>query len=59
MQEIAIVYAVVAWLAGWDIDLAVIVARGPLMVDPVLKFVVVTICLVVVLVKLAQAHWLW
>jgi hypothetical protein len=59
VQEIAIVYFVVAWLAAWDIDLAVIVARGPLTVDPALKFVVVTICLVVVLVKLARAHWLW
>ena len=59
MQELAIVYGIVAWLAAWDIDLAVIVARGPLTVDPVLKFIVVTICLVVVLVKLARAHWLW
>ena len=59
MQEIAIVYFVVAWLEAWAIDLAVIVARGPLTVDPALKFVVVTICLVVVLVKLARAQWLW
>jgi hypothetical protein len=59
MQEIAIVYFVVAWLAAWDIDLVVMVVRGPLTVDPVLKFIVVTICLVVVLVKLARARWLW
>ena len=59
MQELAIVYGIVAWLAAWDIDLAIIIARGPLTVDPVLKFIVVTICLVVVLVKLARAHWLW
>jgi hypothetical protein len=59
VQEIAIVFVVVAWLTAWDVDLAVLVSRGPLTVDPAIKFVVVTVCLVVVLVKLARAHWLW
>jgi hypothetical protein len=59
MQEIAIAYVVVAWLTAWEVDLAVLVSRSPLTVDPALKFVVVTICLLVVLVKLARAHWLW
>lgn len=59
MMEIAVVYGIVAWLACWDIDLAVRLLPGPLTADLVLKFLVVTVCLVVVLVKLARAHWLW
>ena len=59
MQEVAIVYFVVAWLTAWDIDLAVRLLPGPLTADLALKFLVVTVCLVVVLVKSARAHWLW
>jgi hypothetical protein len=59
MQEVAIVYFVVAWLGAWLIDLVVIVARGPVLIDPVLKLVVVLLCFIVVIYKLAQHHWLW
>jgi hypothetical protein len=59
MQEIAITYFVVAWLAAWAIDLVVIVARGPVIIDPILKLIVVLLCLVVVLFNLAKHHWLW
>jgi hypothetical protein len=58
MQEKAIVYAIVAWLAAWLIDLMVIVARGPLLIDPALKLVVVLACLIVILVSLARHGWL-
>jgi hypothetical protein len=58
MQERAIVYFVVAWLACWLVDLVVIVARGPLVIDPVLKLVIVLVCLIVVLVGLGRSGWL-
>jgi hypothetical protein len=59
MQEIAIVYFVVAWLGAWLIDLVVIVARGPVLIDPVLKLIIVLLCFIVVIYKLSQHHWLW
>ena len=58
MQERAIVYAVVAWLACWLVDLIVIVARGPVLIDPILKLLIVLICLIIVLVGLARHGWL-
>jgi hypothetical protein len=58
MQERAIVYAAVAWLACWLVDLIVIVARGPVLIDPILKLVIVLLCLVIVLVGLARHSWL-
>lgn len=59
MQERAIVYFVIAWLGCWLVDLIVIVARGPVLIDPILKLVIVLICLIVVLVGLARHGWLW
>jgi len=58
MQEVAIVYFVVAYLAGWLVDLIVIVARGPVMIDPILKLVIVACCLAVVLSRLFGHGWL-
>jgi hypothetical protein len=58
MQEKAIVYAVVAWLACWLVDLIVTVVRGPLLLDPVLKFIIVLLCLAVVLIGLNRHGWL-
>jgi hypothetical protein len=58
MQERAIVYAIVAWLACWLVDLIVIVARGPVLIDPILKLVIVLLCLVIVLIGLARHAWL-
>jgi len=58
MQEKAIVYAVIAWLACWCVDLVVIVARGPVLIDPVLKLLIVLVCLIVVLLGLAKHGWL-
>jgi hypothetical protein len=49
MQERAIVYFVVAWLACWLVDLIVVVARGPLLIDPVLKLIIVLVCLAIIL----------
>ena len=58
MQEKAIVYFVVAWLGCWLVDLVVIVARGPLLIDPILKLVIVLLCLAVVLIGLQRHGWL-
>ena len=58
MQERAIVYFVVAWLACWLVDLIVIVARGPVLIDPILKLVIVLLCLAVILVGLSRTRWL-
>ena len=58
MQERAIVYFVVAWLACWLVDLIVIVARGPVLIDPILKLVIVLLCLAVVLIGLSRHGWL-
>ena len=58
MQEKAIVYAIIAWLACWLVDLIIIVARGPVLIDPILKLVIILICLVVILIGLAKHGWL-
>jgi hypothetical protein len=58
MQERAIVYFVVAWLACWLVDLIVTVARGPLLIDPVLKLIIVLICLAIILFGLSRHGWL-
>lgn len=58
MQERAIVYFVVAWLACWLVDLIVIVARGPVLIDPILKLIIVLACLIWVLIGLSRARWL-
>jgi len=59
MQEIGIVYFVVAWLSCWLIDLVMIVARGPVMIDPILKLIVILLSLGVVLHGLIKNKWLW
>jgi hypothetical protein len=58
MQERAIVYFVVAWLACWLVDLIVVVARGPLLIDPVLKLIIVLVCLAIILFGLSRHGWL-
>lgn len=65
MQAIAIVYAIVAWLACWLIDLIVVAARVPLggsysllAEAPILKLVIVLLSLVIILVGLAKHRWL-
>jgi hypothetical protein len=59
MQERAIVYGVIAWLACWLVDLVIIVARGPVLIDPILKLIIVLLCLIAVLIGLARHGWLW
>lgn len=58
MMEKALVYGVVAWLACWLVDLIVIVARGPVLIDPILKLIIVLLCLIIILVGLARHGWL-
>lgn len=58
-MERAIVYGVVAWLACWLVDLIIIVARGPVLIDPILKLVIVLLCLVAIVVGLQRQAWLW
>jgi hypothetical protein len=59
MLEIAVCYGILAWLGCWDVDLAVRLLPGPLTADLMLKFLIVTICLVIVLVAMARHGWLW
>jgi hypothetical protein len=58
MQEKALVYGIVAWLACWLVDLIIIVARGPVLIDPILKLIIVLLCLAVILLGLARNGWL-
>jgi hypothetical protein len=58
MQEKAIVYAIVAYLACWLVDLIRIIMVGPLFIDPILKFIIVLLCLAVILYSLSHARWL-
>jgi hypothetical protein len=58
MLTTAVAYYVTASLATWCIDLIVTVARGPVMIDPILKLIVVAICLGMVLVGLVRHRWL-
>jgi len=58
MQEVAIVYFVIAWLACWAVDLIIIVASRPIMLDPVVKLVIVLVCLIIILLRLARHGWL-
>ncbi len=57
MQERAIVWFVFAYLACWTVDLFVLVIRGPLLVDPILKLVFVLVSLVVVVIGMARLGW--
>lgn len=59
MLEVAVTYFTVAWLGCWAIDLVIIVARGPVLIDPILKLIVVLLCLIVVLIRLARHGWLF
>jgi hypothetical protein len=58
MQEKAIVYFVVAWLSCWLVDLIFIATRGPVSLDPIVKLIIVLICLIVVLIGLSKVNWL-
>jgi hypothetical protein len=58
MQQVAIYYFVVAYLACWLVDLIVIVARGPVLIDPILKLAIVLVCLIAVLFQLPRHGWL-
>jgi hypothetical protein len=58
VQEKAIVYYVVAMLGCLLIDLIVVVARGPIMIDPILKLLLVAVCLIAVVIGLARHGWL-
>jgi hypothetical protein len=58
MQERAIVYAVVAWLACWLVDLLIQLSSRPLMLDPILKAIIVLICLAIILFGLSRHGWL-
>lgn len=58
MQERAIVWFIVAYLACWLVDLVVAVARGPLLIDPVLKLVIVLLSLIMVLIGMSRGGWL-
>ena len=58
MLEISVAYPFLAWLACWWIDLLFAVVRGPLLLDPIVKAIIVTVCLIVILIVLWKHHWL-
>jgi hypothetical protein len=58
MQEKAITYFVVAYLGAWTVDLAILCTSRPLMLDPILKLIIVLICLVIIMINLARNRWL-
>lgn len=58
MLEVSVTYGIIAWLACLTVDLIVIVARGPVLIDPILKLIIVLICLGVILVRLSRHGWL-
>jgi hypothetical protein len=58
MMEKAIVYGVVAWLACWLVDLLIQLSSRPLMLDPILKAIIVVICLAIILLGLSRHGWL-
>ena len=58
MQEKAIVYFIIAWLACWLVDLIVIVARGPVLIDPILKLIIITVCLAIIMINMSKVRWL-
>jgi hypothetical protein len=58
MQERAIVYFVVAWLACWLVDLLIQITSRPLMLDPMLKAIIVLICLAIIIFGLSRNRWL-
>ena len=57
MQERAIVFFIFAYLACWVVDLVILVARGPLLVDPVLKLIIVLFSLVIVVIGMTRQGW--
>jgi hypothetical protein len=58
MISVSVVYTFLAWLACWWIDLLFAIVRGPMYIDPIVKTIIVTICLVVILIALWRHHWL-
>jgi len=56
---VAIYYGIVAWLACWEVDLTVAIARGPLFIDPIIKWIIVLICLVIILRGDMRLTWGW
>jgi len=58
MQEKSIVYFIVAWLSCWMVDLVMMVARNPPMIDSIMKLIIVAVCLIIVLIGLSKANWL-
>ena len=59
MQEAAIAWFVFAWLALQETDLTVVLVRGPLSADPVVKFVICLVALVVIGFAMNRRHWFW
>jgi hypothetical protein len=59
MSGIAVYYGIVAYLTCWWIDLTVVIVRGPIFIDPILKWVVVLVCLVIILRGGFNHGWAW
>ena len=59
MQEIAISYGVWAWITTWWLGLLFGIVTAPLMLLPILNFIVVTIAMAVITFALFRKRWLW
>jgi hypothetical protein len=58
MQERAIVFFIVAWLGCWLVDLLIQLSSRPLMLDPILKAIIVLVCLAIIVFGLSRQRWL-
>ena len=54
----AVLFGVLAWLGTWLVSLTIAIARGPLMIGPVLDWIIVLVCLLGVLAALPRPRWL-
>lgn len=59
MQQVAIVYAIIAWLACWLVDLIVIVVTRPIYFDTLAKLIIVLVCLLIILFQNSRNRWLF
>lgn len=57
-MEVAILYGVIAWLGCLLVDLTIIIVRGPMDIGPVVKWLAVLVCLVIIMMRTASHGWL-
>ena len=58
MQEVAIAYGIWAWITTWWLGLLFGIVVGPLMLLPILNFIVVSIAMLIISFALFRHRWL-